>query len=81
MSEAVNHPNHYQSASRCSKCSQPIECIDVVKSMGFTRGNAMKYLWRAGLKIDEREDLLKAKWYIDQLIRELDEREAMEQND
>ncbi len=29
-----------------------IECMDVVKHMPFLRGNAVKYLWRAGRKGD-----------------------------
>jgi hypothetical protein len=41
--------------------------------MGFNLGNAMKYLWRAGLKDgeDELKDLKKAIWYIN---RELERR-------
>jgi hypothetical protein len=41
-----------------------IECIDVVEHMTFCRGNAIKYVWRSGLKNDEIEDLKKAAWYI-----------------
>ena len=76
MSDTVNHPNHYNQGNyRCRSCLYPIECIDVVKHMGFSRGNAVKYLWRAGHKNNEREDLLKAIWYIEQLIKDIDERE------
>lgn len=42
--------------------------------MNFCLGNAMKYIWRAGLKIDAIEDLKKARWYID---REIARRESM----
>ena len=31
-------------------------------------GNAIKYLWRAGLKGEQVEDLRKARWYIDREI-------------
>lgn len=43
-----------------------MECIDVVAHMGFNLGNAMKYVWRAGLKdpTKKREDLEKAIWYV-----------------
>lgn len=36
--------------------------------MGFNIGNAAKYVWRAGLKGDHREDLAKAVFYIDRAI-------------
>ena len=41
-----------------------IECIDVVQHMNFNRGNAIKYIWRAGLKNDTIEDLKKAIDYL-----------------
>lgn len=64
MSEQVNHPRHY---------TQGIECIDYIEShnMGFARGNAVKYLTRAGLKGNELEDLKKARWYVDHEILRL----------
>jgi hypothetical protein len=36
--------------------------------MNFCLGNAMKYIWRADLKIDAIEDLRKARWYIEREI-------------
>jgi hypothetical protein len=61
--DPVNHPSHYTQGG--------IECIDALEaSLGadgvamFCRGNAMKYLWRAGAKGDLVEDLRKAAWYI-----------------
>jgi hypothetical protein len=36
--------------------------------MNFCRGNAIKYIWRAGLKGDAIEDLRKARWYLDREI-------------
>lgn len=57
--DAVEHPNHYTSRV------PGIECIQVVQHFNFNRGNAIKYVWRAGLKGDEIEDLRKAKQYID----------------
>lgn len=44
--DAVNHPSHYTSHP------SGIECIDVVRHMTFNIGNAIKYMWRAGLKVD-----------------------------
>ncbi len=66
--DAVN-PGHYR------KHPSGIECIQVTEHMGFCLGNAIKYIWRAGLKDgnSKRQDLEKARWYLD---REL----AKEQN-
>lgn len=72
--DMVNHPPHYTSSpAKCSKCGHGIECIDVVQHMNFSIGNAVKYLWRAGLKNDAIEDLKKAVWYIN---TEIAKREA-----
>lgn len=60
--DAVNHPKHYNAHP------SGIECIDVVRHFCFNVGNAIKYLWRAGLKGDAIEDLKKARWYIDDEI-------------
>lgn len=63
---AVNHPKHYSSLPCCcASCGHSIECIDVVAHMNFNRGNAVKYLWRAGSKGDALEDLRKARQYLD----------------
>jgi hypothetical protein len=67
--DAVNHPIHYNSHP------SGIECIDVVEHLTFNVGNAVKYLWRAGLKGALLDDLKKARWYVDREIQRL-EREA-----
>ena len=63
----VNQPIHY--------CSHPsgIECIEITRHHDFSIGNAIKYLWRAGLKDsnDEIQDLEKAIWYIQDKINQL----------
>lgn len=63
----VNHPTHYTSHPT------GIECIDVIEHFAFNVGNAIKYLWRAGLKASEShiKDLEKARWYIDREISRL----------
>jgi hypothetical protein len=73
MTERVNHPQHYQSDAQCSDCGKSIECIDVVQHENFNRGNAIKYIWRAGKKEGtvEAEDLLKAIWYLQNEVRRL----------
>lgn len=64
--DSVDHPPYYGGADA------PIECIDVVENMNFCRGNAIKYLWRAGGKQNEIEDLYKAKWYVEREIARLE---------
>lgn len=72
--ENVNHPKHYNGIPG-------IECIDVVRYFDFDLGNAIKYIWRAGLKEEEGkspkdkkiEDLEKAIWYLKDEIRTLEE--------
>ena len=65
MHDPVNHPDHY--------CSHPsgVECIRITEHFDFCIGNAIKYLWRAGLKADRLEDLEKAQWYINREIQRL----------
>lgn len=65
-SDDVNHPAHYTSSP------SGVECIDIVEHLTFNVGNAIKYLWRAGLKApDPVKDLKKARWYIDREIGRL----------
>ena len=65
MSDVVNHPAHYTSHP------SGVECIAITEHMNFCIGNAVKYLWRAGLKGNAAEDLKKARWYIDREIQRL----------
>lgn len=67
MADNINHPTHYNSHP------SGVECIDIVEHFGFNVGNAIKYLWRAGLKGDTLEDLKKAAWYVQ---REIAKREG-----
>lgn len=42
--------------------------------MNFCIGNAIKYLWRAGLKVetDYLQDLQKAAWYLEREIERIE---------
>ena len=61
--DPVEHPAHYTSHP------SGIECITITEHMNFCLGNAIKYIWRAGLKgKNNKQDLLKAAWYIDKEI-------------
>lgn len=63
----VNHPQHY------NQHPAGIECISIIRHYTCDIANALKYLWRAGLKpelgkddvVKEVEDLKKALWYIE----------------
>lgn len=65
--ERINHPRHY------NENPSGVECITVVEHMSFNIGNAVKYVWRAGLKPDAStvHDLEKARWYIDREIQRI----------
>lgn len=63
--DLVNRPFHYM------QHPSGVECIQITEHMNFCLGNAMKYIWRAGLKDDAIQDLEKAKWYLE---RELEKR-------
>jgi hypothetical protein len=61
--DAVYHPPHYKAHP------SGVECIEITEHMNFCLGNALKYIWRAGLKGDAIEDLKKARWYIEREIQ------------
>lgn len=68
QAESVNHPKHYNAGK--------IECIDALESAveglsgidAFCAANAIKYVWRHKQK-NGNEDLRKAIWYIERLIK------------
>lgn len=64
MNDQVNHPAHYGGADN------PYEAIKVIEAwgLGFSLGNAVKYICRAGRKGAALEDLKKARWYLDREI-------------
>lgn len=68
--DMVEQPPHYRGHPSGK------ECIDITEHFNFCRGNAIKYLWRAGKKGNEIEDLKKAKWYVEREIKRLQMWEA-----
>jgi hypothetical protein len=54
----VNSPPHYQGGK--------LEVIDIIEDykLGFSLGNAIKYILRADKKGNKKQDLEKALWYI-----------------
>ena len=73
--DMVNHPKWY------TQHPSGVECIEITRHYCFSIGNAIKYLWRAGLKAEqgmqdrqkEIQDLEKAIWYINDRIKQLKE--------
>ena len=65
--DPIDHPSHYNKGK--------IEVIDFIadQKLNFARGNAVKYVCRAGSKDPEKEiqDLEKAIWYINHEIKML----------
>ena len=68
--DSVNHPSHYTDGN--------IECLDYIEDklsfaefQGFCKGNAIKYISRAGKKDPDKysEDLCKAAFYIERAVR------------
>jgi|TARA_R110000796_G_scaffold42837_1_gene105562 hypothetical protein len=72
--DMVDSPPHYNASI--------IECIDAMKAMSegsyvephiaYCWQNAFKYLWRWPYK-NGLEDLRKAQWYLERLIKEVEE--------
>ena len=57
--EKVDHPRHY------NQSPSGIECIELIEHLSCNIGNAVKYIWRCGLKQTETplRDLRSARWY------------------
>ena len=76
QTDMVNSPKHYNNSK--------IECIDAMKAMAegseiephaaYCWQNAFKYLWRWPYKHKPLEDLKKARWYLDRLIEEMEDK-------
>lgn len=69
--DPVAKPAHYNIGT--------IECIDYLKDnmpkeafIGYLEGNVKKYLHRWRYKVKPTEDLKKAQWYLDRLIKEVE---------
>lgn len=67
MNDVVEHPKHY------TEHPSGVECIQITEHMTFNCGNAVKYIWRNGLKDGNPsvQDLEKARWYISREIERI----------
>jgi hypothetical protein len=63
--DPVNHPKYYTAHP------SGVECIQITEHLNFCLGNAVKYIWRAGEKDQEKEieDLEKGAWYLSREIQ------------
>lgn len=68
--DPVNHPSHYDKGG--------MECIDWISKklthsemQGYLKGNILKYLYRYEDKDNPIQDLQKARWYLDRLIKDV----------
>lgn len=70
MKDNVNSPSHYTDGN--------IEVIDIIedRKLDFLEGNVLKYLLRYKHK-NGTEDLLKAQWYLNRLIKRQEECQAV----
>ena len=61
--EMVDHPDHYNQGK--------IEVIDAIEDwdLNFNEGNVVKYVARHRHKKNPLEDLKKAKWYLERIIK------------
>ena len=66
--EMVDHPSHYNQGK--------IEVIDAREDwrLNFCEGNVVKYVARHRHKSSPLEDLRKAKWYLDRLVAQLEDK-------
>ena len=67
--DMVNHPQHYKTGK--------IECIDCISAVvnmydgeqAYDVGQVIKYLYRAPTRMNFMQDLKKAQWYLNRLIK------------
>jgi hypothetical protein len=73
--DPVNHPRHYTAGG--------VECIDAIAAAlckytdgvdAWLAGQVIKYLWRSPLKNAYKQDLGKAKFYLDRLVKRQEEK-------
>ena len=72
--DSVNRPKHYNYNWAGEQTIETFEYIDSWK-MGYAEGNIIKYVSRHRYKGKALQDLLKARWYLNKLIQQLEEEE------
>jgi len=76
--ELVDHPGHYGGGNN------PYEVIKVIFAWGldksFCLGNVIKYIARHEHKGTALQDLKKARWYLDEAIKQMESADQNEQH-
>jgi len=72
--ESVDHPKHYTFGG--------IEVIDVIEGwkLPFHLANVIKYVSRAPYKSNFKEDLQKARWYLDRFVSKCEDSKTFKVN-
>lgn len=75
IADMVNHPPHYMS-ERGIECMTAIKaCVDgyvATPTIGWLAGQIIKYLWRAPFKGHFYQDLRKANYYMQEIMKEIE---------
>lgn len=69
--DPVNHPHHYQGENGIEAIDAICSALGLEGTVEFCRGNALKYLLRAGKKGSFVEDIKKAAWYLNWIAEHL----------
>lgn len=59
--DAIN-PSHYKQYG--------VECKEFTKRLSWNQGNAIKYIWRCGLKDSSIQELRKSIWHLKELVND-----------
>ena len=80
MTEEINHPERY-GGDTTYECIKVLEAwLPTEQYKVFLRGNAIKYLCRAGKKDDVAKELKKAAWYVNKLIEKETKGDGIEES-
>ena len=72
VEDNVNNPSHYNRKNIEAICA--IEAsMDAEDFQGYLKGNTLKYIWRYKYKTKPLEDLEKAQYYLNLLIKKVKE--------
>ena len=74
--DKVNHPKHYNINWKGEQAIEPYSFINSWR-MGYAEGNIIKYVSRHKYKGKALQDLEKARWYLNQMIEELENNEKL----
>lgn len=75
--DPINHPSYYTNSDTGIECIEAIRAsMSLVEYCGWLKGTIEKYVWRYKNKEDPIKDLKKARFFINELIKVLEEEEV-----